>query len=54
MNARNDTAVIIVGAGPCGLVLAIELGRRGGATIVLEEKTSPTRFPAANAASNPP
>jgi 2-polyprenyl-6-methoxyphenol hydroxylase-like FAD-dependent oxidoreductase len=30
-------------------VLAIELGRRGIATIVLEEKTSPARFPAANA-----
>jgi 2-polyprenyl-6-methoxyphenol hydroxylase-like FAD-dependent oxidoreductase len=44
-----DSAVIIIGAGPCGLVLAIELGRRGVATIVLEEKTSPARFPAANA-----
>ena len=30
-------------------MLAIELGRRGVPTIVLEEKTSPTRFPAANA-----
>ena len=41
--------MVIVGAGPCGLVLAIELGRRGVPTIVLEEKTSPMRFPAANA-----
>ena len=49
MKAGLDCAVIIVGAGPCGLVLAIELGRRGVSTIVLEEKTSPARFPAANA-----
>jgi 2-polyprenyl-6-methoxyphenol hydroxylase-like FAD-dependent oxidoreductase len=46
---QNDCAVIIIGAGPCGLMLAIELGRRGIATIVLEEKASPARFPAANA-----
>jgi 2-polyprenyl-6-methoxyphenol hydroxylase-like FAD-dependent oxidoreductase len=45
----NDCAVIIVGGGPCGLMLAIELGRRGISTILLEEKTSPARFPAANA-----
>src|SRR6202049_2734209 len=43
------SSVIIIGAGPCGLILAIELGRRGIDTIVLEEKTSPARFPAANA-----
>ena len=47
--ASSDCAVVIVGAGPCGLVLAIELGRRGISTVVLEEKTSPLRFPAANA-----
>jgi 2-polyprenyl-6-methoxyphenol hydroxylase-like FAD-dependent oxidoreductase len=41
--------VLVIGAGPCGLMLAIELGRRGISTIVLEEKTSPARFPAANA-----
>ena len=45
----SDCAVVIIGAGPCGLILAIELGRRGIATVVLEEKTSPLRFPAANA-----
>lgn len=49
MNALPESSVIIIGAGPCGLVLAIELGRRGIATIVLEEKISPARFPAANA-----
>ena len=47
--AASKSAVIIIGAGPCGLVLAIELGRHGIDTIVLEEKTSPARFPAANA-----
>ena len=36
-------------AGPCGLILAIELGRRGIGAVVLEEKISPLRFPAANA-----
>ena len=44
-----DCAVIVIGAGPCGLMLALELGRRGVAAIVLEEKTSPAGFPAANA-----
>ena len=41
--------MLIIGGGPCGLMLAIELGRRGIATIVLDEKDSPARFPQANA-----
>jgi 2-polyprenyl-6-methoxyphenol hydroxylase-like FAD-dependent oxidoreductase len=49
VSEQQDCAIVIVGGGPCGLVLAIELGRRGIATVVIEEKTSPTRFPAANA-----
>jgi 2-polyprenyl-6-methoxyphenol hydroxylase-like FAD-dependent oxidoreductase len=49
VHAKQECNVVIVGAGPCGLILAIELGRRGISTIVLEEKTSPARFPAANA-----
>ena len=49
MSGQQDCSVVIVGAGPCGLVLAIELGRRGVPVIVLDEKTSPVRFPAANA-----
>src|SRR5215467_14462002 len=46
---RQDCAVVIIGAGPCGLVLAIELGRRNISTVVLEEKVRPSRFPSANA-----
>ena len=49
VSEKHDCAVVIIGGGPCGLMLAIELGRRGVSTIVLEEKTSPARFPAANA-----
>ena len=41
--------MLIIGGGPCGLMLAIELGRRGIATLVLDEKDSPARFPQANA-----
>jgi 2-polyprenyl-6-methoxyphenol hydroxylase-like FAD-dependent oxidoreductase len=49
MTGHVDARVIVIGAGPCGLTVAIELGRRGIRTIVLEEKTSPARFPQANA-----
>jgi 2-polyprenyl-6-methoxyphenol hydroxylase-like FAD-dependent oxidoreductase len=47
--SARDCAVVIIGGGPCGLMLAIELGRRGVSTIVLEEKATPSRFPSANA-----
>ena len=49
MTEKHDCAVIVIGGGPCGLMLAIELGRRGVPVILLEDKTSPARFPAANA-----
>jgi 2-polyprenyl-6-methoxyphenol hydroxylase-like FAD-dependent oxidoreductase len=49
VSEKLDCDVAIIGGGPCGLTLAIELGRRGVSAILLEEKTSPARFPAANA-----
>jgi 2-polyprenyl-6-methoxyphenol hydroxylase-like FAD-dependent oxidoreductase len=49
MKQTSSSSVIIIGAGPCGLMLAIELGKRGISAVVLEEKISPLRFPAANA-----
>lgn len=49
MSGQAEAAVIVIGAGPCGLILAIELGRRGVGTIVLDEKISPAPFPQANA-----
>src|SRR3979490_2338409 len=44
--------VVIVGGGPSGLILAIELGRRGVPCVLLEEHpTSPT-LPKANATTS--
>ena len=40
-------SVIIIGAGPTGLVLAIELGRRGIATLLLSESTETSTTPKA-------
>jgi len=40
-----DTQVIVVGAGPVGLTLAIDLGRRGVRCILLEQKDAPQFLP---------
>src|SRR4051812_31653294 len=40
-----DTQVLIVGAGPTGLTLAIDLGRRGVRCMVIEQKDSPQFLP---------
>src|ERR1700687_3178739 len=42
---RLDTQVLIVGAGPVGLTLAIDLGRRGVRCILLEQKYAPQFLP---------
>ncbi|MFN0305980.1 MAG: FAD-dependent oxidoreductase [Burkholderiales bacterium] len=46
------TSVLIAGGGPAGLVLAIELGRRGIACILAEEDAGPPMFPKANATTS--
>lgn len=44
-----DTQVLIIGAGPCGLMLANELGRRGIAAHVAEMEPAVAAAPKANA-----
>jgi 2-polyprenyl-6-methoxyphenol hydroxylase-like FAD-dependent oxidoreductase len=46
------TQVAIIGGGPSGLMLAIELGCRGVPCVVLEERTGPPQLPKANATSS--
>lgn len=43
--APFDTDVIITGAGPVGLTLALDLGKRGVRTALLDSKTEPLRLP---------
>jgi 2-polyprenyl-6-methoxyphenol hydroxylase-like FAD-dependent oxidoreductase len=40
-----DAEVLIVGAGPVGLTLAIDLGRRGIACVLIEQKAAPEFLP---------
>ena len=40
-----DTEVLIVGAGPVGLTLALDLGRRGVRCTLIERKEAPQRLP---------
>ncbi len=46
---RLDSSVLVVGGGPVGLVVAIELGRRGIPCVVLNEPAETARHPKANA-----
>jgi 2-polyprenyl-6-methoxyphenol hydroxylase-like FAD-dependent oxidoreductase len=43
------TSVVIVGGGPCGLMLANELGRRSVGAVLVDEKAGPAADPRANA-----
>ena len=49
MTAEVETGVVIIGGGPTGLVLAIELGRRGVRTVLIDDKPDTAILPAANA-----
>src|SRR5262249_35884572 len=40
-----DTQVLIVGAGPVGLTLAVALGQRGVRCIIIEQKKAPAKLP---------
>src|ERR1700722_3058121 len=44
-----DADIIIAGGGPCGLVLANELGRRGIATLLFNDRKTTSPYPQANA-----
>src|SRR5579863_3431832 len=45
MNRVADTQVLIVGAGPVGLTLALDLGRRGVHCTLIERNTSTIQLP---------
>jgi 2-polyprenyl-6-methoxyphenol hydroxylase-like FAD-dependent oxidoreductase len=49
LDTRLTTSVLIVGGGPCGLMLANELGQRGVAAIMIDEKPGTAFNPQANA-----
>ena len=49
MQGVTRTDVIIIGGGPTGLVLALELGRRGVRAVLLDDKSDTSTLPAANA-----
>src|SRR5215475_4052669 len=41
----SETQVVVVGAGPVGLTLAIDLGRRGIRCTIVEQKETPAFLP---------
>jgi 2-polyprenyl-6-methoxyphenol hydroxylase-like FAD-dependent oxidoreductase len=52
MAIERSARVLIVGGGPAGLVLAIELGRRGIPCIVFEQNFDTPNFPKANSTTS--
>ena len=40
-----DTQVLVIGAGPVGLTLAVDLGRRGVRCTLIEQKPAPAKLP---------
>ena len=50
--AATRTEVVIVGAGPAGMIVALELGRRGVSCMLLDAEPAPPRFPKANATTS--
>ena len=49
MSIPTDTDIFIVGSGPCGLMLANELGRRGVRAVIADMKDGTAFNPQANA-----
>src|SRR5580704_10210481 len=45
LDGAMDTQVLVVGAGPVGLTLAVELGRRGVRCTIVEQKPAPAKLP---------
>jgi cation diffusion facilitator CzcD-associated flavoprotein CzcO len=43
--SQNNTTVLIVGAGPVGLLIALRLGQASISTLVLESHQSPPHHP---------
>ena len=46
---RLDVDILVIGAGPCGLMLANELGRRGISTRIVDQEAGVATAPKANA-----
>src|SRR4051794_35116620 len=45
VTGQVDVPVVVVGAGPVGSVLALELARHGVGSVLLERSTGPSRHP---------
>ena len=49
--AREETPVLIAGAGPAGMTVAIELARRGVESLLVERRSGPSSLPKATTVS---